>query len=214
MGKYCIHCGREVNETGRFCANCGQPINSGVSSQENNDVQQQYQQEYNVYNVPQQYQQDGAAQMNREHVQPVVLPMKWYKFVIWVQLFLNALSMLGSGVLTITGLQYGESREWVYYFYGGMRVLDVIVGLIAGVLCVGAIYVRQQLAKFKRNATKLYIYYLIAVLSLQVLYILLTSLIIGSLALTASDAGGIIGSAVLIMCNYVYFMKRQHLFVN
>ena len=53
-----------------------------------------------------------------------VFPMKWFKFVIWVQLFLSALSTLISGIQCLSGGHYGDQADAVYAMFPNLKGVD------------------------------------------------------------------------------------------
>ena len=72
------------------------------------------------------------------------LPMRWYKFVIWVQLFLNALLNIVSGIMTMTGAHYQGHATAVYMVCGSLKGLDIVIGIMMLVLAGGAIWVNSR----------------------------------------------------------------------
>lgn len=141
-------------------------------------------------------------------------PMKWFKFMIYFQLFLNAFLNLCNAVLYCTGAQYGNDADMVYAAFGGLRILDVLMGVICLVLAVYSILVRFQLAKFKKSAPMLLYILLACNAGSNLFYSISSSIVIGQNLLTAYTVGNIIGIAVLLVLNVVYFNKRKSLFIH
>ena len=100
-------------------------------------------------------------------------PMKWYKFVIWVQLFLNAL-----------------------------------------LLAVTCIVVRQELAAFRRVGPMHYYVLMGAIIGVQFLYIVIQSLMMGTLLTNPASFSGLFFAVAMIFINKAYFDKRMHLIIN
>lgn len=145
------------------------------------------------------------------------LPMNWFKFVIYFQLFANAVLNLINAIMYFTGLHYGGGymTAAVYMFYGGLKPLDIVTGILTIGLVAIAIYTRFRLSGFKKNA----------IMCLMITYgaNILVALIwlIGVVAITgvgevigASTIISLVGNIVLIILSAVYFNKRKHLFVN
>ena len=84
--------------------------------------------------------------------------MKWYKFIIYVQLFLSALSGLVNGIKYITGSVYGDAseRETIYGFFPSMKTVSTITGILMLAAAVVAIIARQKLAGFKHDGPMFY----------------------------------------------------------
>ena len=90
-------------------------------------------------------------------------------------------------------------------------------GLLLCALAVYQIYVRFQLAGFKKEAPgKLSMMYIITIL-LGLAYMLVVSAVTRisvSALLDSSTVGSYIGSIVFLFINKAYYGKRSHLFVN
>ena len=195
---YCVKCGKPMPDNATFCPSCGarrtaeEPVVAPDSSS---------------YTMP---------QANTCYTAPQIHPMKYYKFVIWVQLFLSAVVGVSQGILLLTGRIYETvsdvSAELLYAFYPGMHAVNILFGLIYIALAVAAIYVRQQLAHFKTKAPDLYYIYLIAQMAATFLYGVLQNLIIAS-GLGSAVPNLIVMIILLVLCR-IYFEKRRALFCN
>ena len=195
---YCVKCGKPMPDNATFCPSCGarrtaeEPVVAPDSSS---------------YTMP---------QANTGYTAPQVHPMKYYKFVIWVQLFLSAVVGVSQGILLLTGRIYETvsdvSAKLLYAFYPGMHTVNILFGLIYIALAVAAIYVRQQLAHFKTKAPDLYYIYLIAQMAATFLYGVLQNLIIAS-GLGSAVPNLIVMIILLVLCR-IYFEKRRALFCN
>ncbi|MCD8142397.1 MAG: hypothetical protein LUD83_03860, partial [Clostridiales bacterium] len=140
--------------------------------------------------------------------------MKWFKFVIWVQLFLAALSNLGAGLGLLTGMAYGDYVSDVYAMFPVLRPLDIFEGLLCLALAVAVIYVRFQLSGYKQKGPTLYLYFLLASVAVSLLYVLASSLALGSFAGGVSTISSLVTTVVMYVLNRIYFEKRRFLFVN
>lgn len=215
----CNRCGKMIPDDTRFCPNCGNVIQ--MQQVPSREPQQQQQQQYQNYDPQpsypdyQNYQIDPMMQPQAAAVnQP---PMNWFKFIIYVQLFLSAALNLINAIGAFNGSHYDGSADLVYGFFPGQKTNDMIYGVCLLILVALAIYARFRLAGFKRNGPTMY--YLFCGLSLvfALLYLILSANTLGvsiTDVMTASTTGTLIGMIVLLVINLVYFGKRKHLFVN
>ena len=123
--------------------------------------------------------------------------MGWYKFLI-----------------------YFARKEAVYAFFGGLKTIDVIMGIICFVLCVYAIITRVMLAGLKKaGPPMLYGFYIINIVSMILYYVF------AFIILSPSGAGfgdlvdfrtivSFIVPVVMLFVNISYFNYRKNLFVN
>ena len=101
-------------------------------------------------------------------------PMKWYKFVIYFQLFAAAVFNVGAGIIFFTGSHYGLDSFELKLFYGvlsNLKTLDICMGIVSIFLAVFAIIVRQKLAHFDEQGPKLYLSYQLITVGANLLYI-------------------------------------------
>ncbi len=150
--------------------------------------------------------------------------MNWFKFIIWVQLFLSALVGAVNGIRLCTGSIYVQDgqdlRDLIYSMIDGLKGCDVTFGIIFLLLAGAAIFVRFQLSGFKTNGPVFYVGYLSVVLLATIAYIITVSSIISKYGagigdiLSPSIIAQLITSFVLIIVNIIYFKNRKHLFVN
>lgn len=160
------------------------------------------------------YQYHPVGASNTVNVSAVCdLPMRWYKFIIYVQLFLYAVVSLGNTAMIFTGTALGGSEyaELAYAFFPGLKPLMLFVGVATLVLAVFAIVVRQWLASYKFKG----------ILGLYGLNIATTVVNLISAFGVASIVGGqiqptsvssAISGVVLLVINMKYFSRRRHLF--
>lgn len=194
---YCKSCGSYLEDSVKFCANCGAPVEGNA---ENAAYPEQFA-----------YPKEPVGPQGPE------LGMKWFKFLIWFSLFFGALLNLVEGVMALTGGHYtmaGGDSEFIYDYYGnGLRVCDILYGLVIIGLAVFMIYTRFRLSGFRKNGPAcLYIVYGgVAVCSL--IYILLASAVVGENLLDANTVTSIVTSGVMIAVNVAYFNKRKHMFI-
>lgn len=213
----CKNCGAQLNEDSKFCTTCGSPVESQNVTNGFTSVPNQ-----SAYQQPN-YGNGGFGQSGMRQ-SPDAYPMKWFKFVIYFQLFVSAISCVVNAVTYFTGAHYGDSdeAEFVYDFYGSaLKTCDMIFGVVYLILAVYIIYTRFQLAKFKKHAP---MYYLISCgvsIAASILYLIMASSAtkIEISTLLSGSAGAnyitsLITSIVLIVANKIYFDKRAALFVN
>ena len=147
------------------------------------------------------------------------MPLKWYKFVIYVQLFAMAVVNLINGIYCLTGGHYQGMADTVYEMLPTMLPLDTAYGVLAIALAVFALVVRGQLANWKAAAPKLYLLLLSLNLGVSLLYNVAAVAVVVNAGLPFNynpNYGTLISSTVtsvvMIACNAVYFKKRAHLF--
>lgn len=158
--------------------------------------------------------QCGAAQ----DVTAVELPMKWFKFVIYVQLFASAVVNLYNAFSYLSGM-FAESltagmltAQELYAYMPGLGALLTVLGILHIGAAVFSIVVRQWLAHHQwRVVLGLY-----AVCAIQIVINVIT--MVGLLILNASAQAavallpGVITVVVMIILNKIYFDKRRSLF--
>ncbi len=148
------------------------------------------------------------------------LPMNWFKFLIYFVLFFEAVQYVFTGIMYITGyvakLSLGGEGYVVYHIseYGrGYAWIDVLYGFLCLSLAVFAIFARFRLAKFRKNAMWVYIAYLMASGLIGTLYGAVYLIVAGAAPrFIFAGITELIPQALLAYLNYIYFMKRKHLF--
>jgi hypothetical protein len=147
--------------------------------------------------------------------------MKWFKFIIWVQLFATALVDLYNGYQYLTGAVYNSSdhkmSEVVYNLYNGLKQCDMLFGVIFILMAVYAIIVRFMLAGFKKNGPTLYFILIAMAIVIQMAYTTIVSMITKVnlfVSQTSSPIVVIMVDIILLIINIIYFGKRKHKFVN
>ena len=175
----------------------------------------------------------GGQNYNQPYNQPIYtnpstvssngLGMKWYKFIIYVQLFLSALTGLVNGIKYITGSVYGNAseRETVYELFPSMKTVSTITGILMLAAAVVAIIARQKLAGFKHDGPMFYyitcgisigasLIYCIAAYSELSKY----SWLVNTSSYLAGSIIGILISVGLLIANIIYFGHRKDMFTN
>ena len=167
---------------------------------------------------------DEASGSRPEHKIPIYgvsgfHQMKWYKFLIYFSLFFSAVSCGVDAIAYLTG------RYWDYYAlldsefadiydrYESARYIDIAMGIVMIMIAGYCICVRNSLARFKKSGpVMLYVLYALNQV-VQIVY----NVALGAAGVIDVNysqlAGGILGCALLIWLNIIYFKKRADLFV-
>ena len=204
---FCDKCGKQIPDGAAFCPGCGNRITPAAPGSDAAPQPPRVTPPV-TYTTP-------AQPDNTGYTTPAqALPMNFYKFVIWVQMFLAALVSVGNGFQLLTGSVYAQGARWIYAFYPALQVVNILFGLIFLAVAAAAIYVRQELAHFKKNAPTLYYLYLIAVAAINFLYAVLTAIILSSLSTIGGGVVGLITNGVMVALCHIYFEKRSALFCN
>lgn len=197
---YCSKCGAFLEESQQFCSNCGAQIIYGEQPFE---------------------QQPSTDSFTPEEI-AIQYPMKWFNFLIYFSLFFSAFICAVFGLNYITGGIYfsqtnGQvSADMVYGMYGnGLKVLDVLYGVITLAAAGFSIYTRFRLSKYKVNGPLcLYILYGSGA-TLALIYSIGVTVVTGmNQVFTPTNIVSIITSVVVLLLNIKYFQKRGTLFVN
>ena len=210
---YCRFCGTKIPDNVKFCPECGAnlaPVPSAAPEESAPAVPAAP--EIPVSPAPAPYSAEPS-----DPVGGIAAPqrgMKWFKFIIYFQLWAGMLVNLVTAGKYFTGAYYEGNAEMVYRFFPALQPLDIIMGVVCLALAVYAVVVQRALAKFRAKGPMMY--YLIYIVSTAgtVLYLLIGSIILGQSAFTAETAGSFLGALVMIFINIPYFNNRKHLFVN
>ncbi len=148
-------------------------------------------------------------------------PMKWYKFLIYFSLFAGAVLNFIAAMLYITGAVYpatsgGQATAQLVYetFGSSLKTVDVLYGIVLLCLAAFGIVTRFKLSSFKKEAPVcLYVVY-IADVVFMLIYSIAVTATTDVLSISASDISSITATVIMVILNYIYFKKRQDLFVN
>lgn len=237
---FCQNCGAEIPDGQYTCYVCGAFVGSGQPVQnqyqqqgyQQNQYQQQqgYQQNFGQQNFGQQgqYQQNYNQQMQYQQPQTYrvnqnqqELGMKWFKFIIYAQLFLNAFFNFFGGIGYMNGVQYNQDYSYgadlVYAYYDGLKGLDMFLGISCILLAVFAIVVRFFLAGYKSYGPMCYFVFLGLNIVIPVIYLFLAANELNTSVgdvISTSNVSNIATSIIMIGVNVTYFKNRKHLFTN
>ena len=215
---YCRFCGTKIPDNVKFCPKCGAslapvpsaaPEESVPAAPAAPEIPTPY--DPTPYD-PAPYSADPFASADVAAVPQ--RGMKWFKFIIYFQLWAGMLVNLVTAGKYFTGAYYEGNAEMVYRFFPALQPLDIVMGVVCLALAVYAVVVQRALAKLRAKGPMMYYLMYIVNTAATVLYLLIGSIIIGQSAFTAEVAGSIIGSLVMLFVNIPYFNNRKHLFVN
>ena len=144
------------------------------------------------------------------------LPMRWYKFLIYVALWFSAAVNILGAIPYFTGT---SQTEEVLAQFPILSTIDLFYGVLTLGMGVLALVTRFALAGYKKNAPALIVgfhtYGLVISLGYNALVLNITSSVYDpvDLIITGMSVGvSVIVNATLIGCNYFYFKKRKRLF--
>lgn len=177
------------------------------------------------------------------------LGMNWFKFTIYFQLFAYALGAVILGIVVMTGSQYvyeiyGFSTnysEYMYEYFSGLKILDILYGLCLIALAAAAIYVRMRLAGYRTNGPSLFRAFWGAMILVNVIYAIafvgithevfeelgsasshsisympsyLSSFITSFLSSFLMAVSQTISAVVMLIVNNIYYRNRAYMFNN
>ena len=215
---YCRFCGTKIPDNVKFCPECGAnlapvpsaaPEESAPAAPAAPEIPTPF--DPTPYD-PAPYSADPFA--SADIAAAPQRGMKWFKFIIYFQLWAGMLVNLVTAGKYFTGAYYEGNAEMVYRFFPALQPLDIVMGVVCLALAVYAVVVQRALAKFRAKGPMMYYLMYIVNTAVTVLYLIIGSIIIGQSAFTAEVAGSIIGSIVMLFVNIPYFNNRKHLFVN
>ncbi len=218
----CPNCGNLLAEGSRFCPYCssileksaGETQNEAFSGSDETLSVPDRQPSYGGWDP---YGDNRPLSTGSDDPRNDPRGMKWFKFIIYFQLFANAAVNGIAALMTATGARYQGQADKVYSVLPQLRTLDLVYILLLLGLVVLAIVARMQLARFRRRGPLLYYLLQIANIAVAMLYLLAASAVSG-IPLSQLDLSNTIVSLglslVMLIVNIIYFGKRKDLFVN
>lgn len=219
---FCRKCGAQIGDNASFCSKCGTPTGNtdtqkqGDAGQPQGGYQQQYAQQ------PYAQQPYGQQPYGQAFAPAPVLPMKWFKFLIYFSLFAGAVMNVVSGVMTMTGghyEMYGDGMaDRVYDQFPGLMTLDIACGVCTLICAVLALVARFRLAGYRKDGPGMLaaLYIVGGVFNLAYLagaYFILPEAVFNAIDATSYFTSFAISMAMASI-NIAYFKKRAALFVR
>ena len=201
---FCPHCGANIADNSVYCPYCNGNISEEARASSQNE---------SPYYIA------GNQATPPKEANPLNDPrgMKWFKFIIYVQLFLAAIMNTLTAVSVLSGNVYSGKAEQVYSTFPKMKGADIFYGVCLLAIAAFAIFVRFRLAGFYRNGPAMYYSLQVASLVVSVGYVFIASLILGvsfGSMMNVSSSASLVTSIVMLVVNINYFGKRSDLFVN
>ncbi len=176
---YCPHCDALNADSANRCSSCGAALTPKTTV---------------------------AAYHPTENVTVPQKPMKWYYFLIYVDLFFNAVLHLVTAVAAPFLLQ-------LYDIYTPGAILCTIITTAPSLaMCAYVLVVRSFLANYRRRGPMLYYIYLVADALIPLLILLLNALLCPALNQDATLSISLLNLITLAL-NYTYFDKRRAYFI-
>lgn len=164
---------------------------------------------------------DSAPQNNPQGEKESITEVKkslpglgWFKFTIYFSLWANLGLNLLNAFLMWTGFTYGVDAEQIYRAFPTLKGTDIFIGVLYLALAVYAIIVRIRLANFKKGSPMLLHILVGANFGITVLYAMIASGITGIsfVRLISGSITQLMGVAVLLVINIIYYKKHADLF--
>ncbi|MBQ2862611.1 MAG: zinc ribbon domain-containing protein [Clostridia bacterium] len=217
---FCSKCGEKINDGSVFCSECGERVitadDTGLEK-ENAAPTGTVAENTAADGVTDQaggYSYQGGQEFALPHSQdfaPVIdKPMKWYKFLIYFALWAGGILNILNGWLSYFGANTQD--HILNYMSVGARSLFSVLMILLGVF---SIYVRYQLAGFKsRGPVLLIASYIVSFVYTAASYlVVLTRYNLKFSTVSGDLLGTAFTTVIYVVCNYVYFKKRKHLFI-
>ena len=211
---YCRFCGKQIPDQAKFCPECGADLAPAPSAAPPE----------NVPSVP------AAPVAPVEPVRPpqgtpdpaaatgvIETPrrgMKWFKFIIYFQLWFTLLVCVIYSSMYYTGSFYEGAADQIYSYWPSLKALDVIMSILIFAMGVYAVFVQRALAKFRARGPVMYYILCGAGILISLIYISAAGTILGESAANAETLYSFFFSIILLFINIRYFNNRKHLFVN
>ena len=205
---FCKYCGKQLADGTLFCPSCGnrldppqetpsqnpytppqQPASSQPQSGYSGQQPGGYTPPGSGYTPPTGGYTPGGYQSPQTGPSYGALPMNWYKFLIYFALFASCVINAITGIGLMTGMIYGEASSYVYAFFGGLRVVDLLIGAV--MICVAVLAI-IPIGVDEKGAT-----------------IYVSNFIDLSSKFSIGQIGGLICFAVILLSIFLFAVKEQ-----
>ena len=163
---------------------------------------------------PQPRQQYNGPVYNQQRQVPLVLPMNWHKFLIYFALWAGAIANFFTGIGLFSGIVEVSPAAFVYFEGTLIAPAEIFRGAMSIVIAVLCLVARFTLAGFKRSGPKWLTAVYTANLINIVLYIIMSSFIMGAIPETYYTTSSIIMPVIMIVANRAYYKKRASMFTK
>ena len=218
----CPNCGNLLAEGSRFCPYCGSILEKSAGETQN----EAFSDSDETLSVPDRqssyggWDPYGREPLSTKPDDPLNDPrgMKWFKFIIYFQLFASAVMNGYNAFQLFSGNQYEGTAKTVYFLYPGLKTADTIYGFVVLGLAALAIFVRFRLAQFRKDGPVLYYALMVADVLSALLYLFLassaTGLPLDQALQDSSILATLAGAGIMLIVNMIYFGRRKDLFIN
>lgn len=153
---YCRFCGKQIPDQAKFCPECGADLAPAPSAAPPESTPSFPAAPAAPVEpaMPPQGTPDPAAAFG-----VIAAPrrgMKWFKFIIYFQLWAGMLVNLVTAGKYFTGAYYEGNAEMVYRVFPALQPLDIVMGVVCLALAVYAVVVQRALAKFRAKGPMMY----------------------------------------------------------
>lgn len=208
----CPNCGKTIQDDSRFCSFCGGSAASSTSSETAPSPPLSSEKEIAQSEAGPDTQ--AASVAPRECVRASDVPLAWFKFIIYFQLFCSAFMCLTQAFNLMTGAYYGRAdvAPYIFEYYAGLKTFSTVCALLTLGLAVFAVYTRFRLARFCANGPTLYYIYILLQIGLD--FILSNGITTITGVHISFNWIGTVTMLGFLLVNYLYFSKRSYLFIK
>ena len=191
---FCPNCGAELESNDKFCRYCGYAIGLSESA---------------PMKVSGYVREDPVFTPHRETAPEVpTMGMKWYPFVVKLQLWLTMLGLLSTAGQIGTGAHYGELRDQVYQMFPKLETVDIAYAVLCFVMIFFAFITRRELRDYEWSGVKKYMVLCAFTFFSPLLYAIATSVATGlenmiDLSVLIASITGL----VYLVLNNIYFLE-------
>lgn len=220
---YCRFCGTQIPDNVKFCPSCGKKLTVDDAPSPASPTAPVIPESSPVWApaAPESTAPAWAPAADTLSPAPVSAQsdepqrgLKWFKFIIYFQLWVTFLSSLSTAAGLFTGSIYGGDAELVYALWPALKVFGILTGILELAIGVYAVFVQRALAKFRVNGPRMYYILCGASIVISLLYFLAASIIIGESVFSADGISSLVVGVVMLLVNVQYFGNRSYLFVN